>query len=987
MKFPYKTYLLLGISFITLYFIFYFTKAHQLPKQNIYSKIDTLQVPFVSNQGQWHKEILFSAQTFAGNFFIDSNHHLVYNIVKSEKPNSTKKNLANIVIKEILLNTNSLSIKPQNPSTAKVNYFKGNNPKQWISNIPTYHSISYGEIYPNIELQLKAYSKNIEKLFFIKPHAQIEDIKIKVEGIKDLKINEKGELVLSTSLGEILFTKPKGYYQDQKEQEIEVSYVVYSNDEYGFKIKDYDQSKTIVIDPLLASTYLGGSGGDIGTSIAMDYSGNVFITGYTNCNPFPTTAGAYDTSYNGTGDYDVFVAKFNSSLSTLLASTYLGGSNNEKGTSIAMDSSGNVFITGVTISSDFPTTLGAYDTDYNSDLDIFIAKFNNDLSSLLASTYLGGSGYEEVYSLAMDSSGNVFITGYTNSNPFPTTAGAYDTIYNNNWDVFVAKFNNDLSTLLASTYFGGNSNDYGRSLAMDSSGNVFITGFTNSNPFPTTSGAYDTSYNNNWDVFVAKFNSSLSTLLASTYLGGSGYEEVYSLAIDSSGNVFITGFTDSNNFPTPGGYDTTYNTGLDVFVAKFNNDLSALLASTYLGGSGYEEVYSLAIDSSGNVFITGNTNSNPFPTTSGAYDTTYNNNYDAFIAKFNNDLSNLLASTYLGGSNGDFGRSLAMDSSGNVFITGYTNSNPFPTTAGAYDTSFNGGDDVFVAKFDNDLSSGTGTLYNLTITISGNGSVTSNPAGINCPNDCSETYTQNQIVNFTPTPNAGYIFSGWSGDSDCSDGQITMDSNKTCNATFVSAPSSYTLTITISGNGSVTSNPAGINCPSFCTASFTQNQVVNLNAITEVNYYLLEWSGDCSDGQITMDSNKTCIAKFVKDNDEEIALLLFFANYRNLKLPCFIATATYGTPMAEEVQILRDFRDKYLITNLPGQLFVYLYYQISPPIAKIIQNNETLKTISRIVLTPIIYSIKYPNIALLLFSSSFLGLFLSFLINKKFRKQ
>jgi hypothetical protein len=706
MKFSYKTYLLSAVSLITVYFAFVFIKEYSLQNQGVFSRIDTLQVPFVSNQGQWHKEILFSAQTFAGNFFIDSNHHLVYNIVKSEKPDSSKKNFSGIVLKEILLNTNSLSIKPQNPSTAKVNYFKGNNPKQWISNIPTFHSISYGEIYPDIELQLKAYSQSIEKLFFIKPNAQIEDIKIKVEGIKDLKINEKGELVLSTSLGEVLFTKPKGYYQDQTEQEIEVSYVVYNKDEYGFKIKDYDKTRTVVIDPLLASTYLGGRDPDIGNSLAVDSSGNVFITGWTKSKNFPTRAGAYDTSYND-GE-DVFVAKFNNNLSSLLASTYLGGSGNEEGNSLAMDSSSNVFITGWTYSNDFPTTEGAYDTSYNGGA-VFVAKFNNDLSSLLASTYLGG-GYG--YSLAIDSSDNVFITGWTYSNDFPTTEGAYDTSWNGGGDVFLAKFNNDLSSLLASTYLGGDDKEESKSLAIDSSGNVFITGYTDSKNFPTPARAYDTSWNGGQDVFVAKFNNSLSSLLASSYLGGDDQEESKSLAIDSSGNVFITGDTDSKNFPTPArAYDTSWNGGQDVFVAKFNNSLSSLLASTYLGGSDYNSGSSLAVDSSGNVFITGYTDSKNFPTIAGAYDTSYNDgDYgdDVFVAKFNNNLSSLLASTYLGGSDYDSGSSLAVDSSGNVFITGKTSSNNFPTTKGAYDTSYNGPTyyDIFVAKFDSNLSSG-----------------------------------------------------------------------------------------------------------------------------------------------------------------------------------------------------------------------------------------------------------------------------------------
>ncbi|GIX42074.1 MAG: hypothetical protein KatS3mg129_1807 [Leptospiraceae bacterium] len=769
-------------------------------KQEILKNLPSLQVPFVENQGQWDKEVLYKAKTFAGSFFITRKGEMVYDIPKyTEDREDSEKNQKNqiesynkksiiggVVIKESLVNSKDNRIIALDESITEVSYFKGNNPSLWKKGLRSYKRISYGEVYPFIELQLKAYGNNIEKLFYIKPGGEVENIRIQIEGVDKIEIDEKGQLILETPYGEVVFTKPRAYYKESPEEDIEVSYVLYNFGEYGFSIKDYDKTRTLIIDPLLASTYIGGSGRDEAKSLAIDSSGNVYIMGYTLSNNYPTTRGAYDTTYNG-GDHDIFISKLNSDLTQLLASTYIGGSGDDWAGSLAIDSSGNVYIMGYTLSNNYPTTRGAYDTTYNGgDHDIFISKLNSDLTQLLASTYIGGSGDDWAGSLAIDSSGNVYITGGTESTNYPTRRGAYDTTHNGGGDVYISKLNSNLTQLLASTYIGGSGSDGASSLAIDSSGNVYITGKTSSNNYPTTRGAYDTTYNDFLDIFISKLNSNLTRLLASTYIGGSGIDVANSLAIDSSGNVYIRGDTASTNYPTTTGtYDTSFNGLFDVYISKLNSNLTRLLASTYIGGSGDDWAGSLAIDSSGNVYITGGTLSNNYPTTTGAYDTTYNGgDQDIFISKLNSNLTQLLASTYIGGSGNDEANSLAIDSSGNVYITGKTSSNNYPTTTGAYDTTHDGGDDIFISKLNSDLTSGTGSLYTLTVSISGSGVVITNPAGINCGSDCSEEYTENQIVTLMATPSSGYVFSGWNGNSDCSDGQITMDADKTCIAIF-----------------------------------------------------------------------------------------------------------------------------------------------------------------------------------------------------------
>ena len=293
----------------------------------------------------------------------------------------------------------------------------------------------------------------------------------------------------------------------------------------------------------------------------------------------------------------------------------------------------------------FPVTSGAYDESGNGSLDVYVAKFSSDLTSLSASTFLGGSGADNVYSMAIDSSDNVYVTGGSGqADDFPVTSGAYDESHNGSFDAYVSKFSSDLASLSASTYLGGSGDEYSYAIAIDSSDNVYVTGYsqyTNQVQFPTTSGAYDESIKSQHGGFVSKFSSDLASLSASTFLeSGNWPDDDYpeDIAIDSSGNVYVTGNTNSDDFPVTSGAHQESRTGYtDAFVSKLSSDLTSLSASTYLGGASGEDSYAIAIDSSDNVYVTGEINevtTPDLPATSGAYDESHNGDRDAFVSKF-----------------------------------------------------------------------------------------------------------------------------------------------------------------------------------------------------------------------------------------------------------------------------------------------------------------------------------------------------------------
>ena len=318
-----------------------------------------------------------------------------------------------------------------------------------------------------------------------------------------------------------------------------------------------------------------------------------------------------------------------------------------------------------------------------------MVKLNPAGSGLAYSTFLGGNDYDAGLAIAVDGAGNAYVTGWTYSGNFPTTPGAFDPSHNAYTDAFVVKLNPAGSELAYATFLGGGSMEDGNAIAVDGAGSAYVTGSTGSSDFPTTPGAFDPSLNIHGDAFVVKLNPAGSGLAYATFLGGNDADQGYGIAVDGAGSAYVTGFTNSGDFPTtPGAFDPSHNAYTDAFVVKLNPAGSGLAYATFLGGGSGDEGHAIAVDGAGSAHVTGRTDSSNFPITLGAFDTSHNGNLDAFVIKLNPTGSELAYGTFLGGSDSDYGYGIVVDGAGSAYVTGYTFSSNFPTTPGAFDTSF-----------------------------------------------------------------------------------------------------------------------------------------------------------------------------------------------------------------------------------------------------------------------------------------------------------
>lgn len=618
-----------------------------VPESRVLEIYRKVPLSFEANQGQTDSRVHFLSRGNGYSLFLTASEAV---LLLNE---STPPNPQGAVLRMRLLGANPAPrVTGLDPLPGRTSYLLGADPGKWHTGIANYERIRYSEVYPGVDLLFYGNQRQLEHDFVVAPGADPGAIRLAFEGANEVRLDEQGDLVLQVG-SETLHQKKPFVYQEVNGQRRTVAgrYVIAADHRVSFAIGDYDPRRPLVIDPVLVySTYLGGTSSESGTDIVVDSTGHAYVTGWTYSGDFPVSPEAFDTGFDGThqsGIYDVFVTKLNATGSQVVYSTYLGGSREDIAYALAVDGSGHAYVTGTTYSPEFPTTPGAFDRVFETSPfgyppKAFITKLASDGGSLIYSTFLGGIfDLTESKDIALDSTGHAYVTGRTGSR-FPVTPGALQ------------------------------------------------TGFTSG-------------------VFVAKLNAEGTALIYGTVLGTSHFESGLGIAVDAQGCAYVTGRVATTTFPTtPGAFqpvkaNAVFGFSYDAFVAKLNPEGSAFLYSTYLGGTGggfgannVEGGEDIAVDATGNAYVVGLTESPDFPTTPGAFDTSFAGHPsgstfgDMFVAKLNADGSRLIYSTYLGGAGLEEvsgiwpgSNSLAVDAAGRAYVTGYTQSPDFPLTPDA----------------------------------------------------------------------------------------------------------------------------------------------------------------------------------------------------------------------------------------------------------------------------------------------------------------
>jgi hypothetical protein len=702
-----------------------------LHKRVALSDYGKLPLSFEANRGQTDGQVKFLSRGSGFSLFL-SNDEAVIDLKKTGPSHIDPRRLilaptrmadtegtsANVKLHMQLLGANMASrVVGAADLPGKVNYFIGNDPAKWRTNVPTYAQVKYENVYPGVDLIYYGNRGRLEYDFVVAPGIDPGLIALRFRGGSDVAVDQNGDLLLNSQ--DVRFQKPVVYQNnDGARKAVESQYAMTADNTIRFTVGDYDRSKPLVIDPVLVySTYLGGSSGDIGSGIAVDASENAYVTGTVQSSDFPTVNAIQPTPKSS---QDVFITKINATGTALVYSTYLGGSGVDDGLGIAVDPAGNAYVTGRVNSPDFPLVnalqpgrpmccgpggLGSG----------FVSKLNPAGSALIYSTYLGGFAQDWGTAIATDAAGNAYVTGRTSFGGFPTTSnapqpnlGGTEGLTHN---AFITKINPNGSALVFSTFLGGsghlqsdgspefNTGETAYAIALDPAGNVYVAGTAESADLPTVN-ALQTNLKGSSNAFVAKINASGSALVYSTYLGGTHEEGGFGIAADSSGNAYVTGQTSSPDFPTVNPLQPTLLGIGNAFLTKINPSGSALVYSTFFGG-GFEQAGGVVVDHLGNAYIAGFTDSTNFPTLN-APQPTSGGDGDAFVAEINSRGDTLVYSTFLGGSGidaADLGdaRGIAIDPLGNIYVTGVTSSTDFPT-ANALQPHQLGFENAFVTK-------------------------------------------------------------------------------------------------------------------------------------------------------------------------------------------------------------------------------------------------------------------------------------------------
>lgn len=679
-----------------------------------------LPLAFVENDGQWQTPARFVARR--GDLLAYFQDDAACFRLRREREGEPSGDAADGVVLRMAVEGAREGCRPEGegPLDGRYHFLRGPDPDRWRQNVPSFSSLVYRGILDGVDLRFYEAGDLMGYDFLVAPGTSHEEIVVELQGADSLSVDPDGSLDIETCIGRLSQTAPVAWYEDDAGERHSVAcrFELAGGVRFAFAVEGRPLEHALVIDPGLEySTFLGGIAVEMAAALHMDANGVTTLTGWTGGFDFPVTPGAFQTTPSANWN-DAFVTRLSADGSALVWSTFLGeDSGDTYATDVAVDrGDGSVVVVGSTLATAFPTTAGAFDTTYNGQGlpfigDAFVTRLRQDGAGLIASTYLGSSEDESAYTVVLDETGAVIVGGVTYSAGFPVTAGAWDTTFNGTPpfgnDGFVTRLADDLSALKFSTFLGGSGNDQVSDMALRPNGNHALVGITSSTDFPTSPGAFDTTYGGNDDAFFCILGTAGNVLGPSTYLGGSQQEMAPALAPQVSRNFTIVGGTASSNFPTTAGaFDTTFNGGtipFDAYVTRLNGQATGLVFSTFLGGAAQLDLASsAAVDSAGRTVVAGATGSSDFPTTVGAFDTSFNGgdaNFpaDAFVTRLNAKGSGLIYSTFVGGSLGDNAGDVLLDAALRATYIGTSQSTDYPTTPGAFQTTHGGSG---IAPFD-----------------------------------------------------------------------------------------------------------------------------------------------------------------------------------------------------------------------------------------------------------------------------------------------
>ena len=598
-----------------------------------------------------------------------------------------------------------------------LNVFRGADPARWRTAVPRYAAVRYRDVYPGIDVLYHGAERRLAYDLLVAPGADPSRIAMTFEGAEGLALDEAGNLLVLVAGRSVRHQAPFAYQEiDGRRHEVASRFVLAGDGRVAIAVGEHDRARPLVIDPTLTyATFVGGSGYDVASAVAVDATGAVYVAGATTSADFPGTGTRTTNDF-----FDFFVTKLNPQGTAFVYTTILGGDNNDQALGIAVDAAGNAYVVGDTASANFPTLNAFQPTFHGGDLsgiDAFVARLS-PTGAPVFSTFLGGSGDDSAAAVAVAPTGpggaiQAFVTGYTTSPDFPVlhalqpAFGGAGTGTILPGDAFVVKLNAN-GTRVYATYLGGSDDDAGTGIAVDGAGSVYVTGITASTNFPTRGPLQPAraGATANYDLFVAKLTAAGRALVYSTYLGGSANEQGGGVAVDPLGRALVTGSSNSVDFPTANAFQPASAGSLDVVVAMLAPNGASLVFSTYLGGEGIDFGLGVGFDSGGHIFVTGATTSTTFPLKL-PLKATNNGNFDAFVTRLTPDGRSLVYSTYLGGDGADFSNAVAVAPSGVAYVVGATDGGgppplaQFPATTGAAQSTFGGPPfDAFVAAID-----------------------------------------------------------------------------------------------------------------------------------------------------------------------------------------------------------------------------------------------------------------------------------------------